>query len=41
MGHTVDVSAIEILGDQVPVSAGTGQTSVPPLLAHAVIVRAC
>ncbi len=37
--HSVQVGPIGSLGDPVPVSTDTGHTSVPPLLAHAVLVR--
>jgi DtxR family Mn-dependent transcriptional regulator len=39
VGEIVDVLAIPSLGGAVPVRAGTGEASVPPLLAHAVLVR--
>lgn len=35
----VEVEPIGGLGDPVPVSTDTGHTSIPPLLAHAVLVR--
>ena len=37
--HGVEVEPIGSLGDAVPVSTDSGHTSVPPLLAHAVLVR--
>jgi DtxR family Mn-dependent transcriptional regulator len=39
VGEIVDVMAIPSLGGDVPVRAGTGEATVPPLLAHAVLVR--
>jgi DtxR family Mn-dependent transcriptional regulator len=39
VGEIVDVMAIASLGGEVPVRAGTGEATVPPLLAHAVLVR--
>jgi DtxR family Mn-dependent transcriptional regulator len=38
-GGCVTVSGIARLGDEVPVHAATGHANVPPLLAHAVLVR--
>jgi DtxR family transcriptional regulator, Mn-dependent transcriptional regulator len=39
-GQDVDVHAIARFGDPVPVSADGGSSSVAPLIAHAVLVRA-
>jgi DtxR family Mn-dependent transcriptional regulator len=39
VGEIVEVQAISSLGGDVPVKAGNGDATVPPLLAHAVLVR--
>ncbi|HTK64202.1 MAG TPA: iron dependent repressor, metal binding and dimerization domain protein [Pseudonocardia sp.] len=39
VGEIVEVRAISSLGGDVPVKAGNGEATVPPLLAHAVLVR--
>ena len=39
VGEVVEVLGIQSLGGEVPVRATTGEAKVPPLLAHAVLVR--
>jgi DtxR family Mn-dependent transcriptional regulator len=40
-GHDVDVEAISRFGDAVSVASESASSSVAPLIAHAVLVRAC
>jgi DtxR family Mn-dependent transcriptional regulator len=39
VGERVEVLAMQSLGGDVPVKTGIGEATVPPLLAHAVLVR--
>jgi hypothetical protein len=39
VGEVVEVLGIRSLGGEVPVRVGAGGATVPPLLAHAVLVR--